>query len=248
MKATKGARHVWSFSTLLPVLVFALLVSGCSQHSKKAHPNFNSKFILYSHGRILVDKAVIDEIKKIYRNIHQQTTKKAELVVAQEFSPIAFATLVKGKYKITISIGMVDLLEDRWDEYAFVLAHELSHVALDHVRERSKYRKKTNTGSEILGFALGLLGMPLGFVATDAGSYLVDLKYDRDQERLADEQALRYMLSAGYNLDGATRFHQRLSEFSIERTTNLLSTHPTSDERVQNTREFIKHIKQKSEL
>jgi predicted Zn-dependent protease len=91
------------------------------------------------------------------------------------------------------------------------------------------------------GMALALL---LGFVSSDAGAAaaqaalnqaagLALLGYSRDQERAADQAALRALVAAYGHTGGATALFAHLGEAEQEGPLPALSTHPLTADRRQ---------------
>lgn len=116
------------------------------------------------------------------------------------------------------------------DELAALLAHEIAHVKHRHVA--------ANMGR---GLALALL---LGLVSSDAGAAaaqsalnqaagLALLGYSREQEREADDEALRAVVSMYGHAGGAMALFTHLgeTEAAADAPPAVLSTHPLSAER-----------------
>jgi predicted Zn-dependent protease len=61
------------------------------------------------------------------------------------------------------------------------------------------------------------------------------MTFSREEERDADRDGLRYAAAAGFDPYGAVRVWERMAAGG-ERPVRFLSSHPTSDERVQNMR------------
>ena len=66
------------------------------------------------------------------------------------------------------------------------------------------------------------------------------MKFDRDQERLADYHGMKYMHSAGYDTAAAVTLHEKFVAMGAGRKSQwlegLFATHPPSPERVSNNR------------
>jgi beta-barrel assembly-enhancing protease len=113
------------------------------------------------------------------------------------------------------------------DEVAFVLAHELSHVALRHVAEQVIRR---------VGLAwavLAVTGEPTGLAAgTVAG--LLRMSYSREAESEADAMAVHLLQDADISLSGMDDFVRRMEqrESHAGALPPFLSDHPATANRV----------------
>jgi len=129
-------------------------------------------------------------------------------------------------------------------ELAFVLGHEVGHVAADHSQKRSTRSTLASLGSVIAGAVTG------SSLATDlvgrVGQYAV-LGYSRSQEYQADTLGVRYLGGAGYDplaapdmlnaLGGQTSLEARLKGQAAENATPSWGrTHPLTADRVTRAR------------
>ena len=150
------------------------------------------------------------------------------VVVQYEESEVvnAFAT-VGGR--IRVCSGLLTKLRSE-DELAALLAHEIAHVKYRHV-----------AASLGRGMALALL---LGLVSTDAGAAAAQsalgqatgialMGYSREQEREADEAALRAVHGLYGHVGGALDLFTHLGEVNPDEPPTALNTHPLSAERLR---------------
>lgn len=117
------------------------------------------------------------------------------------------------------------------DEVAFVLGHEVGHVAN---RDSIKSFKKSilfNIGAALLGGKNETLGNIGGL-----GGTLLLLHYSRDDERDADVAGSTWAYAAGYDPAGGQEFFKRLaSDLEKEKPSSLehlLLTHPPTENRL----------------
>jgi predicted Zn-dependent protease len=68
---------------------------------------------------------------------------------------------------------------------------------------------------------------------------LINRTFSREEEREADRLGLQYMIGAGFDPEGAVRSHQLLLSAQATAPIAFLSTHPPSEERIQNMRRDI---------
>ncbi len=159
-------------------------------------------------------------------------------------SPAENAFAIPGGY-IYVTRQLLALMNSE-DELAFVMGHEVGHVAARH----SSGRQKTSTIGGVLAGIVGAvagnstLGQLVGSGAQQAAG-LYTLKYGRDQEYAADTLGIRYVADSGYNPNAAPLILNQLgAETALEariagRQTaapGWMSTHPSSAARVARAR------------
>jgi predicted Zn-dependent protease len=134
-------------------------------------------------------------------------------------------------------------------ELAGVMAHEVGHVALRHIAKN--YNKQRGAG---VLYQLGALGagifMPgAGAVAAQLGGQLAILgvlnSFSRDAEAEADAFAVEVMPKAGWDPQGLVTFFQTLHAEAETggRPPEFLSSHPTTESRIEATQALIRAAK-----
>lgn len=151
----------------------------------------------------------------------------------------AFATT--GGY-VYVTRQLVALMNDE-AELAFVLGHEIGHVAGRHSQKRATRSGFAQVGAALLGVLTG--SSIIGDIA-GTGAQLYTLDYSRDQEREADSLGVRYLARAGYDPDASgdilaelgaqTALEARLAGKNDREPVGWLSTHPANAERVARIR------------
>ncbi len=121
------------------------------------------------------------------------------------------------------------------DVVAAVLGHELGHVVENHGLTQL-YRS--------LGFfvLVSLIAGDTGPILEDVlleGGVILSLSYSREFERRADEFGLRLTRKAGYDPAALITFFESLPG-SLSQETSWDSTHPSSAERIESIRDFLK--------
>jgi predicted Zn-dependent protease len=128
---------------------------------------------------------------------------------------------------IYVYTGIIAFLEHE-DHLAGVMGHEMAHAAERHSTEQL---------TKIYGFetlASFLLGDASDDLAVKIAESLVGLQFSRDDEAQADEDSVRYLCETSYAADGAAGFFEKLLASEKEGyVPEFLSTHPSSDSRVQ---------------
>lgn len=151
----------------------------------------------------------------------------------------AFA--IPGGY-VYVTRQLVALMNDE-AELAFVMGHEIGHVAAQHAKKREQRSALSGIGAALLGAITGsnVIGNLAG-----TGAQLYTLGYSRDQEREADSLGVRYLARAGYDtqasgdilqsLGAQTSLEARLAGQDGREPAGWLSTHPATADRVARIR------------
>jgi len=162
--------------------------------------------------------------------------------VADMVEPNAFA--LPGGY-VYVSRGLL-VLTNSEDELAGVIGHEIGHVAARHavqqVSRAAPFAVVTNLTAAITGLASPLLGELVGGVG-DLASGLVLAPFNRDQEREADRIGQQLAAESGWDPAAISNFLTSMGREQAligqkERRFDFLASHPSTPERVANTRAF----------
>lgn len=121
-------------------------------------------------------------------------------------------------------------------ELAAVMGHEITHVAAGHTRDQLQ---KT-VGIQVLIEAAGIGGGGGAGAAAQVAGALVTLKFSREHEYQSDEYGMEWMSRAGYNPWGMVDLQKMLLEQGGGGGSDILSTHPSSDKRIQAAEEIIR--------
>lgn len=188
------------------------------------------------------DQKLTDYVASVGRRVAPQTGVDAG---AYRFtvlnSPVRNAFAVPGGY-VYVTRELLALMNSE-DELAFVLGHEMGHVAARHGQKRQTRSTITGIGAAI---AQVLTGSDLvGQVAGQVGQGLL-LGYSRSQENESDSLGVRYVSAAGLDPYAAPRMLSAMGAAeSLDATTagrqqsqtpSWGRTHPLSADRVQRTR------------
>jgi predicted Zn-dependent protease len=137
---------------------------------------------------------------------------------------------------IYVYTGIVAFL-DHEDELAGVLGHEMAHAAERH---------STQQLTKIYGLET-LLSLVLGDASeelvVEIAESLVALEFSREHETDADEHSVEYLCETSYAADGTAGFFEKLIELDKDGSTpEFLSTHPTSDNRVEDIHALVDRL------
>jgi predicted Zn-dependent protease len=142
----------------------------------------------------------------------------------------AFATL--GGHVVMFR-GLLEKVPDE-NTLAMVMAHEIAHI-------KHRHPIKALGRAVIVGVAIGLISTNMGDSMTsgilgDAG-LLTTLKFSRDQETQSDNTAMNAMANHYGHVTGADKLFEILQQEHDSnglRVPQFLSTHPLSEQRIQN--------------
>jgi predicted Zn-dependent protease len=168
-------------------------------------------------------------------------TRPGDYTVTLLNSNVNNAFAIPGGY-VYVTRQLVALMNDE-AELAFVMGHEIGHVAARHSQKREQRSGLAGLGAALLGVITGsnIIGQLAG-----TGAQLYTLGYSRNQEREADSLGVRYLSRAGYDplasgdilasLGAQTTLEARLAGKSTAEPVGWLSTHPANAQRVARIR------------
>ena len=170
-------------------------------------------------------------------------------------SPVENAFAIPGG-RVYITRELMTLMEDE-AELAFVLGHEVGHIAADHSQARQA-KAQNNSLLGVLGAVVGsVVGGGVGNIlaqGTQQYAQLNTLSYSRDQEYESDTLGIRYMASAGYDplaaggmltsLGEASALESRIQGNQSRSTPEWARTHPLSENRTARAVELARQTPQ----
>ena len=144
--------------------------------------------------------------------------------------------------KIAFYTGILDKLQLTDDEIAAVMGHEISHALREHARERASQQLATSVGASAVGALLGV-GQPGADLAGVVGQVTFLLPYSRLHETEADRMGVELAARAGYDPRAANTLWQKMAQMSGGGgTPQLLSTHPSNEDRIKDLQVFSQRV------
>jgi len=150
---------------------------------------------------------------------------------------------------IYIDTGLILAAKDT-SELVSVIAHEMGHVTARHVAENYNRSQTTGMVAQIVSVAIAILtgsqlGAQGGQIATGLAAEAYLATYTRDAEREADDLAIETMVRGGWNPQGMIGMFETLMQDSGGgmKVPQLLSSHPATQERINNVRAEIASYK-----
>ncbi|HWA38470.1 MAG TPA: hypothetical protein VG873_11445 [Burkholderiales bacterium] len=123
----------------------------------------------------------------VFGKLEHQAGVSSELYLSEGPEPDTWLAPGKGdQIVIRISLGLVTMIGNDWDAWAFVLGHQLAHIEM-FTRQRSELEQRE-------------VGLPPPQKLTQD-----------EEEKVADGLALDWTIKAGYKPDGAVLFLTRLA-------------------------------------
>jgi TPR repeat protein/Zn-dependent protease with chaperone function len=146
---------------------------------------------------------------------------------------------------VGVTVGMLKVVNGNADMAAAVIGHEYAH----HLKGHGAAAQSREVVLGLLGLVAGMaleqkiqqrygvagVGLDLGQI----GSTLVSRKFDRDQEREADQVGFEYMVRAGFNPMGAVQLANRLNQLGLGGVGLFFESHPGWGERENDFRTMI---------
>jgi len=174
----------------------------------------------------------IDEEKTIaanefFKELNIKSNYPVQITVVN--SPIKNAFALPGGHIVVYDEILQSMNSE--DEFAALLSHEYSHIALKHTT-RALFR---SLGTYmVLSIVLSDINGIMGVIIENAHN-VKSLSYTRSLEEEADNNGLKLMLQAGINPQGMVSLFKHLKEPTDEsfEVPEFLNTHPRLDERIK---------------
>lgn len=168
--------------------------------------------------------------RKLESTIPQQRSWPYQFHVVQQKEINAFA-LPGGP--IFINIGTIQSAENE-AQLAGVMAHEMSHIYMQHTAKSMPKQQMTQIFAGILGAVLpGSTAGDLARLGIQIGAGSVLLKYSRKDEAQADAVGAIIAYKAGYNPRALADFFKKLEQQGGAGGPQFLSDHPNPGNREQ---------------
>lgn len=134
---------------------------------------------------------------------------------------------------------------DTPDYIAVVMGHEMAHAIAKHGNERMSQEAAVNLlgslASDAVGLKKGAAAQNLFNIGFGIGSQVgLLLPYSRKHEYEADKIGMYIMDIAGYNVNAAPEFWEKMLEGGTGMSNDFLSTHPSDAKRIAALKEAIR--------
>jgi Zn-dependent protease with chaperone function len=148
-------------------------------------------------------------------------------------SKMPFNAMALSHKTIVIAESLVDFCRGQTHQMAFVVAHEVSHLARGHGRERSNIS------------TVASMVMPANPLVKFGMKALLERGTSRENEFEADRDAATFCHFAGYSAEAGVDFLHRLASGELPKNVlqQLLSTHPPLSERLTELRGHVTRLR-----
>lgn len=253
----------------LTLAVSAPALSGCNSTTSNSVTTDRTQIMLVSEQEVMAEadkyyQNVLAEAKRTNTlNTNKKTSNRVRVIADKliKIAPTFRADCKDWKWevnvftsdevnawcaaggKIGVYTGIIDTLKLTDDELATVLSHEIAHALREHSREQMSAEYAKQTALSVASF-LGVetQKLQLADIVSQVG---LSLPFSRSHETEADELGLELMYRAGYNIDAAPKLWEKMIALSGSSNglTNLLSTHPSGEDRIENLTRVAAELK-----
>ena len=144
--------------------------------------------------------------------------------------------------KIAFYSGILEKLQMTDDEIAAVMGHEIAHALREHARERASQQMATQAGAGVVSSVLGV-GQGGADLVGMVGQVTYLLPYSRLHETEADRMGVELAARGGYDPRAAIGLWQKMAKASSGGgPPQILSTHPSNDERIKDLGVFAQRV------
>ena len=143
--------------------------------------------------------------------------------------------------KVMVYTGLLPITQNE-AALAVVMGHEIAHAIARHGNERMSQQLAVQTGATVLSVAVASKSAVTQDVFNQSyglASGLGVLAYSRKHESEADKLGLVFMALAGYDPHEAVSFWQRMAKESKGGGIEILSTHPSDENRIAEIKKFL---------
>ncbi len=246
-KKIRRIKRVWLLSIIIGLMiaiyafvVYAVPVVALQFISKEREIEMGDQINTSILSAQKVDEKRTKWINAFARELNLSTSYPIRIKVVEQKEVNAFA--LPGGY-IIVHTGILENMHSS-EELAALLSHETAHVNLRH-------SIKSIVGSAASGILISLVlkdasGI-IGVVVENA-DFLRTLHFSRSLERAADEEGMTILLRNQINPIAMNQLMKDLKESNDElpEAMAFLSSHPTTDERINNSLVFAKKYQQRS--
>jgi predicted Zn-dependent protease len=234
------------FAVRLSLGVLALALAACGTLSVEEEKQMGAQTQAQLRKQLVFvrDPVTVNYVRKFGESLAKAARPSPfefRFYVVEDETLNAFAIPGGAMY---VNTGLI-LAVDNSAELAGVLSHEMGHVTARHVAQMANRGRNTGFVANFFYLLVGILtGNPYlanagGLAGSMAGQAYMGT-YTRDAEREADALAVETMVHAGWNPEGmVTMFETLKKETGGFSGPQFLSSHPATDERIENVQRDI---------
>lgn len=133
--------------------------------------------------------------------------------------------------KIAVYTGLLDKIKPTDAELAAVMGHEIAHALREHAREQVSRQMGADVGISILAAITG--SQAVADLGSNLSQVMFTLPNSRANETEADRMGVELAARAGYDPRAAITLWQKMGQAGGSAPPEMLSTHPSSQSRIQ---------------
>ena len=224
-----------------------------NRQASAAYEQFKSKAKLITKGKKLNE--IIKIGKKIETSVTSFFKNKGEKDPTENFGwdyvlvdndKIVNAWCMPGG-KIAVYTGLLKVTKNI-DALSIVMGHEIAHAVARHSIERASQAMTVNLGTQVADIFLGgAINRTRNTVGQNTGMDIFQLgimnPFGRKQETEADYLGLIFSSLAGYDIRESVNLWKRMAEKNKGKEPPVfLSTHPSSQKRIDNLKNWINEV------
>ncbi|HEV2989053.1 MAG TPA: M48 family metallopeptidase, partial [Candidatus Angelobacter sp.] len=251
------------FQSIVLAMVFASALVAAAQQPQLPDPGAapmsrqqQEQVGLQAMGEVYKQMPVLPDSHPLTQYVQRLGRKLVGVIPSENSWPYQFHVIQQKEINafaipggpLFINAGTIQAADNE-AELAGVIAHEMSHVYMQH---SAKQAGKASVAQGILGVLGAVLpGNAAGNVARlgiQVGAGTIFMRYSRKDEAQADAVGAIIMYRAGYNPKALAEFFQKLEEQGGGRGPQFLSDHPNPGNRVAAVEKEIQNWPQKSYL
>ncbi len=217
-------------------------LAGDEEEALRAEVNLGTSMAseFRASSEILPDSEQLSLINDLAARVSAHLREKRrsfQCAIFRESSPNAIA--LPGGF-LFFSDSLLDFCDRQQDEVAFVVAHEVAHVALKH----SWDRMLNESMLRVAAAATSGLGGAVASWFRQRGFALLRSAHAHDCEFKADELSVRLTAAGGFIPAGALTFLQRVQHASTQPSGlgQYFGTHPPASERLARLRPIVQQL------
>ena len=254
---TPNQLHIYQRSLRAKLLAFILagLIGAIPLHAVSNYPELpnpgspgmskeqQEQLGLKASAEVYKQMPVLPESDPLTQYV-QQLGRRLETVIPQQYSwPYQFRVIQQKEINafallggpIFINVGAINAADNE-AELAGVMAHEMSHVYMQHSAKQMRQNTIPNILAglgQIAGKVFGGVGGAIASVGGQMVGGMLSMKYSRGDEAQADAVGAIVMYKAGYDPRAMAQFFAKLEKEGGGNGPQFMSDHPNPGNRVE---------------
>ncbi|HEY7096139.1 MAG TPA: M48 family metallopeptidase [Terriglobales bacterium] len=240
-----GSKHLYKTLTIVLVVIEAFAAVVAPQFPDPGHPGMSRdeqiQLGFQTAAQVYKQMPVLPDTSPETQYIRKLGTKLVATIPSQNSWPFEFHVIPQKEINafalpggpMFVNIGTITAASNE-AELAGVMAHEMSHVYMQHSAKQAGKAQTTNMLAGLAGLVLGATTKgtfgSLAQYGIQFGAQGLMLKYSRDDEAQADAVGAVILYKAGYNPKSMADFFQKLAAEGSSGP-QFLSDHPNPGNR-----------------